>query len=152
MMLRAAMLVKRGGERDLSGSADARWMSIAATKARAVNCPTPGTVISRRQAAEALVMRFMSASIAATAAITAVRAANQTPHGGGEAGDPLACLKSLVDEGCGQRARQADTEHDRQSGWLCPLSRSRRNGVVLTPHCYVLKSLWMVRRRIRSNG
>jgi hypothetical protein len=29
--------------------------SIAATKASAVNCPTPGIVISRRQAAEALV-------------------------------------------------------------------------------------------------
>jgi hypothetical protein len=32
-------------------------------------------VINRRQAAEALVMRLMSASIAATAVITAVRAA-----------------------------------------------------------------------------
>jgi hypothetical protein len=49
--------------------------SIAATKASAVNCPTPGMVISRRQAAEALVMRLMSASIAATGLITAVRAA-----------------------------------------------------------------------------
>ena len=49
--------------------------SIAATKARAVNCPTPGIVISRRQAAEALVIRLISASIAATAVITAVRAA-----------------------------------------------------------------------------
>ena len=49
--------------------------SIAATKARAVSWPTPGMVISRRQAAEALVMRLMSASIAATAVIRAVRAA-----------------------------------------------------------------------------
>ena len=49
--------------------------SIAATKASAVSWPTPGIVISRRQAAEALVMRLMSASIAATAVITAVRAA-----------------------------------------------------------------------------
>ena len=49
--------------------------SIAATKASAVNCPTPGMVISRRQAAEALVMRLMSVSIAATDVITAVRAA-----------------------------------------------------------------------------
>ena len=46
--------------------------SIAATKARAVNCPTPGMVISRRQAAEALVICLMSASIAATAVIAAV--------------------------------------------------------------------------------
>ena len=49
--------------------------SIAATKASAVSWPTPGIVISRRQAAEALVIRLMSASIAATAVITAVRAA-----------------------------------------------------------------------------
>ena len=49
--------------------------SIAATKASAVSWPTPGMVISRRQAAEALVMRLMSVSIAATAVITAVRAA-----------------------------------------------------------------------------
>jgi hypothetical protein len=49
--------------------------SIAATKARAVSWPTPGIVISRLQAAEALVISLMSASIAATAVITAVRAA-----------------------------------------------------------------------------
>jgi hypothetical protein len=48
--------------------------SIVATKASAVSWPTPGIVISRRQAAEALVMRVMSASIAATALMTAVRA------------------------------------------------------------------------------
>jgi hypothetical protein len=45
------------------------------TKASAVSWPTPGMVISRRQAAEALVIRLMSAPIAATAVITAVRAA-----------------------------------------------------------------------------
>ena len=48
--------------------------SIAAPKASAVSWPTPGMVISRRQAADALVIRLMSASIAATAVITAVRA------------------------------------------------------------------------------
>jgi hypothetical protein len=48
--------------------------SIVATKASAVSWPTPGIVISRRQAAEALVMRVMSVSIAATALMTAVRA------------------------------------------------------------------------------
>jgi hypothetical protein len=36
--------------------------SIAATKASAVSWPTPGIVISRRQAAEALVMRLISAA------------------------------------------------------------------------------------------
>ena len=50
--------------------------SIAATKASAVSWPTPGIVMSRRQASEALVMRLMSASIAATALMTAVRAAS----------------------------------------------------------------------------
>jgi hypothetical protein len=39
--------------------------SIAATKARAINCPTPGMVINRRQAAEALVIRLISASVRA---------------------------------------------------------------------------------------
>ena len=36
--------------------------SIAATKASAVSWPTPGIVITRRQAAEALVMRPISAA------------------------------------------------------------------------------------------
>ena len=49
--------------------------SIAATKPSAVNWPTPGMVISRLQAGEALAIRLVSASIAATAVITAVRAA-----------------------------------------------------------------------------
>ena len=43
---------------------------------------------------------------------------NQTPHGGRETGDPLACFKSLIDEGCGERARQSDPEHDRQASDL----------------------------------
>jgi hypothetical protein len=50
-------------------------------------------VISRLQAAEALAIRLMSASIAsiaATAVITAVRAAIRPPHGGRKASDPLA--------------------------------------------------------------
>ena len=49
--------------------------SIAATKARAVSWPTPEIAMSLRQASDAVVMRLMSASIAATAVITAVRAA-----------------------------------------------------------------------------
>ena len=88
--------------------------SIAATKASAVSWPTPGMVISRRQAAEALVIRLMSASIAATAVICG-SCRNQSPHGGGETGDPLACFKSLVDEGGGKRAREPDPEHDRET-------------------------------------
>ena len=65
---RGGTICVREGDRLREGS------SIAATKS-AVSWPTPGIVISRRQAAEALVMRLMSASIAATALITAVRAA-----------------------------------------------------------------------------
>ena len=44
-------------------------------KGELVSWPTPGMVTNRRQAAEALVMRLMSASMAATAVITAVPAA-----------------------------------------------------------------------------
>jgi hypothetical protein len=54
--------------------------------------------MSRRQAPEALAMRLMSASIAATAVIAAVRR-NQSAHGGRETGDPFAGLESLIDEG-----------------------------------------------------
>ena len=92
--------------------------SIAATKASAVSWPTPGMVISRRQAAEALVIRLISASIAATARHHSGARSTQTAHGGGEASDPLACSKSLVDEGCGERAGQSDPEHDRQASNL----------------------------------
>jgi len=88
--------------------------SIAATNASAVNWPTPGIVISRRQATEALVIRLMSASIAATAVITAVRAAIK-PRIAAETSNPLACFESLIDEGCGERARQSDPEHDRKT-------------------------------------
>ena len=56
---------------------------------RRVNCPTPGIVMSRRQAAEALVMRLMSASIAATAISSSSDArSTQTPHSGGETRRP----------------------------------------------------------------
>jgi hypothetical protein len=92
--------------------------SIAATKASAVSWPTPGIVMRRRQAAEALVMRLMSASIAATAAITANRRGDQTPHGGGETSDPFAGFESLIDEGGGERAREPDPEHDREASDL----------------------------------
>ena len=54
--------------------------------------------MSRRQAAEALVIRLMSASLAATAIITATCGrSTQTPHSGGETRDPFAGFESLVD-------------------------------------------------------
>jgi hypothetical protein len=63
-------------------------------------------------------MRLMSASIAATAAITAVRAAIKTSHGGGKTRDPFACFESLVDEGGGESPREPDSKHDRQTSDL----------------------------------
>ena len=60
-------------------------------------------------------MRLMSASIAATARHHRGSRRNQSPHGGRETGDPLACFKSAVDEGGGERARQPDPEHDRET-------------------------------------
>ena len=44
--------------------------STAAVKARAVNSPTPGMLISRRQASDALTIRLMSPSIAANVMLT----------------------------------------------------------------------------------
>ena len=40
---------------------------------------------------------------------------NQTPHGGRETSYPLACSKSVVNEGGGERAGQSDPEHDRET-------------------------------------
>src|SRR3984885_7331583 len=40
---------------------------------------------------------------------------NQTPHGGRQTGDPLACSKSVIDEGIRERAGQSDPEHDRET-------------------------------------
>src|ERR1700740_3543309 len=51
--------------------------STAALKASAVNWPTPGMSINRRQAADALAIFLMSPSIATTAARTAARAATR---------------------------------------------------------------------------
>ena len=60
-------------------------------------------------------MRLMSASIAATARHYRNPRRNQSPHGDRETGDPLACSKSVVDEGDGERAGQSDPEHDRET-------------------------------------
>src|SRR5438046_444281 len=51
--------------------------STAAVNARAVGCPTPGMLISRRHASDALTIRLMSPSLATMAASTAVRAATR---------------------------------------------------------------------------
>jgi hypothetical protein len=57
-------------------------------------------------------MRLMSASIATTALITAVRAAIN-PRMATER--PAIPSKSVVDEGGGERAGQSDPEHDRET-------------------------------------
>src|SRR4029453_13437093 len=43
---------------------------------------------------------------------------NQTPHGGRQAGDALARLKRLPDEGGAERARQSDAEYDGEAADL----------------------------------
>ena len=40
---------------------------------------------------------------------------NQSPHGGRETSDSLACFKGVIDEGDGERAGQSDPEHDRET-------------------------------------
>jgi hypothetical protein len=40
---------------------------------------------------------------------------SQTPHGGRQTGDPLACFKGVIDEGIRERAGQSDPEHDRET-------------------------------------
>jgi hypothetical protein len=64
-------------------------------------------VMSRRQAAEALVIRLISVSIAATAVITAVRAALKR-YGGRRTCDPFAGFDSLVDAAAGEPAGTLD--------------------------------------------
>src|SRR5438105_3828176 len=81
--------------------------STAAVKASAVSWPTPGMLIRRRHASDALTIRLISASIATMAASTAARAL----HGGGQPWDALASPKRLLDEGGAERARQSDAEH-----------------------------------------
>ena len=63
-------------------------------------------------------MRLMSASIAATAVITAVRAAIKPRMAAERPAIPSLALESLIDEGGGERARQPDPEHDRQASDL----------------------------------
>jgi hypothetical protein len=63
-------------------------------------------------------MRLMSASIAATAVITVVRAAIKPRMAAERPCNPSAGFDSLVDEGGGERAREPDPEHDRQASNL----------------------------------
>jgi hypothetical protein len=71
--------------------------------------------MSRRQASEALVMRLMSASIAATAVITAVRAAIKPRMAAERPATPSLALRGLIDERGSERARQPDPEYNGQA-------------------------------------
>src|SRR5204862_6694115 len=92
--------------------------STAAVNARAVSCPTPGMLISRRHASDALTIRLMSPSIATMAAEHGGTRRNQTLHGSGQARNTLACLESLPDECGAERTRQSDAEHHGQAADL----------------------------------
>src|SRR5204863_7159493 len=85
--------------------------STAAVKASAVSWPTPGMLISRRQASDALTIRLISASIATMAASTAARAATRPRMAADRPGIPSARPERLPDEGGAERARQSDAEH-----------------------------------------
>ena len=63
-------------------------------------------------------MRLMSASIAATAVITAVRAALKPRMAAERTRDPFAGFESPVDECRRERAREPDPEHNRQASDL----------------------------------
>jgi hypothetical protein len=75
-------------------------------------------VISRRQAAEALDHTSHVGVDRGDRTHHCGSCRNQSPHGGRQTGDPLACSKSVVDEGGGERAREPDPEHDRQASDL----------------------------------
>src|SRR5215831_13080599 len=92
--------------------------STAAVTASAVSCPTPGMLINRRHASDALTIRLMSASIATMAASTAARAPIRPPHGGGQSRDAVTRLQRLLDEGGTECTWQSDTEHDGEAADL----------------------------------
>lgn len=97
---------------------------MAAVKASAVSCPTPGIVVKRRQTSEARTIRLISASMAMTAASMAARA----PIGPRMAADspviPLARTQSLLDERRAERPRQSHTEHDGKAADLVLCGRA----------------------------
>src|SRR5262252_9177860 len=91
-----------------------RWKrpgsSTAAVKASAVSWPTPGMLINRRQAPDALAIFLMSPSIATTAARTADRAATRPRIAAAKPGmASLACSACLMKAGL--RAWQPHAEH-----------------------------------------
>src|SRR5438874_9713662 len=92
--------------------------STAAVKARAVSWPTPGMLIRRRHASDALTIRLMSPSIATMAASTAVRAATRPCMAAERPGIPSLYLESLPDECRTERTRQSDAEHHGQAADL----------------------------------
>ena len=63
-------------------------------------------------------MRLMSVSIAATAVITAVRAAINPRMAAERPAIPSLALRAVIDEGGGERAGQPDPKHDRQASDL----------------------------------
>jgi hypothetical protein len=74
--------------------------------------------MSRLQASEALVMRLMSASIAATALMTAVRAVVSPRMAAERPATPSLAFEGLIDERGSERARKPDPEHDREASDL----------------------------------
>src|SRR5277367_5918089 len=91
--------------------------STAAVNARAVSWPTPGMLISRRQASDALTIRLVSPSIATIAASTAARAAAR-PCMAADRPDTVARLQRLPDEGGAERSRQPNPEYYGQTADL----------------------------------
>ena len=107
---------------------------LSAMPAAADHCPPGQFYRVRLNQCVGLNTRLASAYVHASASHIRVDRANcthhcsarstQTPHGGGEARDPLACFKSPVDERCGEGAVQSDPEHDRETpNWLSKVTR-----------------------------
>ena len=71
--------------------------------------------MSLRQASDAVVMRLMSASIAATAVIAAVRAAISPRMAAERPATPSLAFESLIDEGGGESARKPDPKHNSEA-------------------------------------
>jgi hypothetical protein len=81
---------------DVSRAADARRIVDCGDKASAVSWPTPEKVINRGQAAAALAVRRMSASIAATPTITVLRVAINPRMAAKRPATPSLALRDLL--------------------------------------------------------
>src|SRR5215475_9980926 len=96
-----------------------RWgSSTAAVKASAVSWPTPGMLISRRHASDALTIRLMSAFDSHNGGEHGGTRPDQTSHGGRQSGDAVTRLQRLLDEGGNECTWQSDTEHDGEAADL----------------------------------